>query len=207
MGDGSICSVDSEGFSKPRRLTNILGVHTKPIYSPNGRQIVFEIRAGDKRCIGLMDRNGNDVAMLTDSKSDLYPSWSPDGKKIVYFSKGKICAMNSDGSGTEELTKKAGNCWEPFYSPDGRKILYRTEADGKKVVCVMNSDGSENRILTADLENSRGARWSPDGERIAFYSKKKGDWHVYTMKSDGTEKPDRLMENAGSTFEPSWCPK
>jgi Tol biopolymer transport system component len=71
---------------------------------------------------------GGDRAQLTHNRGSGWPSYSPNGKKIVY--KGwdghddEIYTMNAGGGGKVQLTNNNGDDWTPSYSPDGKKIIY-----------------------------------------------------------------------------------
>ena len=100
-----------------------------------------------------MNADGSGQTRLTDNpEGNSYPSWSPDGTKIVFTSNrdfsGEIYVMNADGSEQTNLTGKAGENTEhqhshPSWSPDGTKIAFtysRSFVPGQ--INVMNADGS-----------------------------------------------------------------
>ncbi len=82
-----------------------------------------------------------------------HPAWSPDGRKIVFFSdrasNDEIYVMNADGSEQRRLTRDPGNDWGPRWSPDGQMIAFERDhlPSGEKLH-VMNADGSGDRSLT-----------------------------------------------------------
>jgi TolB protein len=150
----------------------------------------------------------NDVK-LTNTTNANHPSWSPDGKKIVYAANQAIWIMNSDGSGQKKLYD--GMAWEgePVFNEDGSKIYFAAES--KKAfsaryisIHVMNSDGSDGVKLT---ENSdcRNPAVSPDGNRLVYSSRESGNYDIWIMSPDGTENK-RLTDSEGDENSPAWSP-
>ena len=100
---------------------------TSPSYDPavssDGHWIVFvsqEGGGGQNDEIWIIDKNGNNRQQLTftDWEWNKFPSWSPDGSKIVFWSNrtgtSQIYVMNRDGTGLTQLTFEGAN-WDPVW--------------------------------------------------------------------------------------------
>ncbi len=132
-GSWQIWRVNSSG-ALPTQLKE--GV--RPRVSPDGQQIVY--CAMDRKTtnfkIWLIQADGTGETQITTDVecSDLHPSWSPDGSKIVYASdigrdsNGKrnfdIWIMNADGGGKTQLTTNGSTDLMPVFSPDGEHIYF-----------------------------------------------------------------------------------
>ena len=121
-----------------------------PIWSPNGKRIVYYVERGDnKDQIWSMKSDGTDKKLLTnDIGHNFYPSWTPDGKRIVFTSnrdgKQMIYTMNADG------TDVRSTGIESFYarmSPDGKKFAYIAGRFPAMQLYIANVDGSDAKKL------------------------------------------------------------
>jgi TolB protein len=81
----------------------------------------------------------------------MYPSWSPDGKKIAFMTwrngRTEIFTMNADGSDQKKLLNvERGDAVDPRWSPDGSRIAFVHLPDGMNgraaIVCTVNADGT-----------------------------------------------------------------
>lgn len=100
-----------------------------------------------------------------------HPRWSPDGKRILYYSPRGLEWVKSDGTGQEVLTTGVGVA---AISPDGKSIAFvkttvDETADGRtydRDVWVMDIATRQMRQIST-LRYAQGTPvWSPDGQRI-----------------------------------------
>ena len=74
----------SDGANQTR-LTFEIGGTRLPVWSPNGRQIAFEVHWGMDIDLFVMDADGNNQRALTPHPEiDRSPHWHPDGKRIAF---------------------------------------------------------------------------------------------------------------------------
>lgn len=112
-------------------------------------------------------RNGGDIR----SGINLFPSWSPDGTKLVFERIGDgIYVASGDGSNAVRLTTYSGGAESPSFSPDGTKIVFTRFGGngGSSELWEMNTDGSGQTQLTTLGGFNLFPRFSPDGSAIVF---------------------------------------
>jgi Tol biopolymer transport system component len=147
-----------------RRLTSGTARDTGARWSPDGRTIVFQRLARDATAVWTMEADGMAQRRLGAGAS---PSFSPDGRHIVFARDGDVWTMRPDGSDPRRLRRLAGDQSPAGYSRDGREILltvFPAAAHGAEV-WTLAADGSRARRLTRGHSSSRGS--SPSAARSA----------------------------------------
>ena len=234
-GNTEIYVMAADGTNQ-RRLTNNPASDHSPLWSFDGKRIAFvSNRDGHVHPIRgwpwptseiyVMDADGGNPQNLTnDPHHDWSPSWSPDGKHIIFETdrdndKGhniEIYVMDADGSNPKNLTNNLTEDRYPAWSPDGERIAFSARREGHVVhnldityeIYVMEADGGNQQRLTENRHNDMYSSWSPDGERIAFVSDRKGNWEnyeIYVMDADGGNQ-QKLTNHRNWDSSPSWSP-
>jgi TolB protein len=156
-----------------------------------------------------MDSDGSNQERLTDGWHDNWPSWSPDGQKIAYWSlviadkTPGIYVMDSDGSNRRKL--KDNPVTTLSWSPDSQRIAFVSKLKEGTEIYAMNADGTNVARLTHDLAFKGLPSWSPDGQNIAFSGKIDGNMEIFIVSPDG-RRLKRLTENGAIDYYPSWSP-
>ena len=196
-----------------------------PVWSPDGRKIVYAQGWPDNADIYVMNADGSGHRRLTrDPAWDGFPTWSPDGRKIAFTRtsppgegsgrpQSDVYVINVDGSGERNLTDDAVSAG-PVWSPDGHKIAFTSWRAVSGLwggsIYVMNADGSGQRRLMRHAGFLLG--WSRDGRKIAFVragGRGRGGpaaAYIYVMNADGSGLR-RLTRMAQVNYSlPSWSP-
>ncbi len=77
-----IMNADGSGL---RRISFGSGRYAEPAWSPRGDLIAFTRIGGGQLRVGVMRPDGSGERMLTDSWQDEGPSWSPNGRVVLFF--------------------------------------------------------------------------------------------------------------------------
>jgi len=102
------------------------------------------------------------------------PTWSPDGKYILYVKNGRQADRGLPTLWRYEVATKKNvaltgpGYTHPSYSADGRRIVAtKTTSLGTDIVVLDARSANELLRVTSDGQSWGGA-WSPDGTQIAF---------------------------------------
>ena len=174
------------------------GIHAQDASGPKGK-IAFTRLDGDDGKLFVISADGKDLKpIVTTSKNNLYPVWSPDGKQIAYTgfeslqTPPDVFVINADGSNEKRLSDGTGFSVMPCWSPDAKQILFTTRAgtsNGGTLLRLVNLDGSTAQDYKVE---GRGffSFWSPDGKRLGYTKIDVGgatpSGTVHLMNADGT---------------------
>lgn len=144
--------IDADGKNE-QKLSDEDGFYFS--WSPDGKLITFLIGSS----IWVMDADGKNAKELATPPKDYWyqvPRFSPDGKKILFSSRGtkflsgkpwNIWVMDTDGGNKTELSNGVGS-----WSPDGKQIVFTkfiSDINSKDVaIYIMDADGKNPRKLT-----------------------------------------------------------
>jgi tricorn protease len=142
----------------------------------------------------------------TQGVREIYPSWSPDGKYISYYSDATgeyeiYLLENKKGAKPTQLTKNS-SAWKYHneWSPDSKYLLYSDRTLKLKLVDV--ETGKETVITNAAQDEIRTYSFSPDSKWIT-YEKEADNGQVAVWVYNISEKQNiQLTDNTFNDFSP-----
>lgn len=139
------------------------------------------------------------------------PSWSPDGRKLLYTTYYKtgfpdIYMLDLSSGRKKPVATYKGTNSGGSYSPNGRSIAMSLSSSGSAEIFMTESLGKKPRRLTTNKSLETSPTWSPDGRRLAFTSDARGKPQIYEVSANGG--PMRRIPTNVSSYcsEPAWNP-
>lgn len=221
--------MDADGSNKKRLYQDKTGMAFAASWSPDGEWIAFGFGSFFKARntlpakIMMIRSDGSGARDLTDGESNAgFPSWSPDGKRIVY----RLWGAKERGLRVLDLTDKSittlttGNDNFPAWSPTGDRIAFTRSVDGEYDVYAVRPDGTELERLTSSPGNDAHSTWSPDGKFLLWSSSRNGFKdeaplydnspqpysEIFMMNANGSS-PRSLTDNRWEDAMPAFVPK
>ncbi len=166
--------VDGDGVANVRAarpVTRQTAEVRVPSVSPSGREIVYLSDIGGHSNLWVRSIDMGESRQLTfetDAEVQIgLPLWSPDGRRIAFYWKGKedfgYSTILPDGSGLRQvLTKGWWGCW----SPDSRWLYYQDQQQPGRHLMKIPVDGGSPVVVRA--ENAAMPAISPDGATLYF---------------------------------------
>ncbi|HEX6219207.1 MAG TPA: amidohydrolase family protein, partial [Sphingomicrobium sp.] len=179
--------------------------------SPDGRQVVFEALGH----LWIRDTAGGTPRRLTkagDDEFELSPSWSRDGRQIVYVTwndanAGRVKVVPASGGTGRIVTAEPGHYREPAFSPDGQNIAYRKTSDGFLTTPVWGQDpglylvslrgGAAKRVTKQGTNPHFGA----SGDRLFYVgAEEEGKRSLRSISIAGTDEVKHLIGQNAAEF-------
>ncbi|NVK22301.1 MAG: PD40 domain-containing protein [Kangiellaceae bacterium] len=163
--------------------------------SPNGDRAVFQA-LGKIYTVSLPNGTPKRLTRQNDH-FEFYPSFSADGKKIVYSTwhdeeLGSVRIASASGGNGKVISQKPGHYTNPHISPDGKTVVFETGSGGYITSPLYSNDTG---IFVVDLKSKKQTRvtksgsnpfFAKDSDRV-FFSKTDINGQVYSGKLVSTD--------------------
>jgi Tol biopolymer transport system component len=188
--DLNIWRMDADG-SNQKQLTSDSGMNFHAAASPDGRFIIFASSRGagpNDYNIWRMGADGSNAKQLTQGGSDVSPTFSPDGKWIVYQShvsgRPHLWKVPIDGGQAVQLTNVTS--WPPSVSPDGKYIAcgyWDEQLNSQFAVVIIPFDGGQP-IKSFNIPIGL-MRWTADSSGLMFIDNRGGVSNIWLQPLAG----------------------
>ena len=120
-GRPQIYRIAADG-GKPERVTFDGRYNARASFSPDGKRITFINGDGNVFKVAVMELATGNMQILTNSRLDESPSFSPNGSMIIYATehanRGVLAAVSLDGRVQQRIQlQEAGDAREPVWGP------------------------------------------------------------------------------------------
>ena len=194
--------------------------------SPDGKRIAYH----KNYQVYLADADGsNAVQVKTGHAFNFVPTWSPDGKWVLFLSGEHYNChphlVRADGGGLRKLADRGGykgvvqfldvpdfhggSSDVPVWSTDGKSIFYTGLVGAGVELFRVNLEGTVDRLTRSapDVLHYH-PQPSPDRQWLAYGSKREGVRQLYVMRlSDCSEKRVTNLTRGHAAMWPHWQPR
>lgn len=148
--------------------------------------------------IFLFDPKQNQLINITEHLNGKarYPSWSNDGKRVIYTSNhlgtNQIFSYEVDTAEVRQLTDTDANNERGELSPNNKLLAYSSdyfEKDNQEIL-VKNLETQHLENISKSAGTELIVRFSKDGKQLYYGSNKSGNWDIYAYHLETkTETP------------------
>ncbi len=186
--------------------------YTYPRLSPDGQKLSIVATEGGSPDLWVYDvKGGRSTRLTTNVGATFAPTWTPDGRYVVFQGPGGMFWTRSDGGSQPQQLTQSKNIQYPYsFTPDGKRLAYSevsptTSFDNWTVPLEVTSAGlkagTPENLMQTPVEERHPA-FSPDGHWMAYTSNETGRYEVYVRRFPDTG--GKWTVSAGGGHYPVW---
>ncbi len=209
-GNADLWLMDADGQNQ-KQLTVDSTLEGQPTVSADGRFIAFLSNRAGTYNIWRMNADGTHLQQLTNGPWENTPSFSPDGKWVVYngaFEERPVLwKVPAEGGAPIRLTDNVS--LRPAVSPDGKMVahLHLDNQSQRMKLAVVPMEGQPDiKMFDTTIAEPHIVNWSPDGRMVTFVNTHDGVSNIWGQPLDGSPSKPLTHFKSDNIFRFAWSP-
>jgi Tol biopolymer transport system component/DNA-binding winged helix-turn-helix (wHTH) protein len=185
-----------------------------PAFSPDGKTLAFfrfiSDAVGDLYLVSVA--GGEPKRMTFDDAGAIYPTWTPDGRDILFLSTrdgastAGLWRIPATGGAPEKVETIGQRIGDIAISPQGNRMAW-TQGTNDFNIWQYDLTGPATQRpqeLIASTQYDVSPQYSPDGKRVVFASDRSGSWEIWVCDSAGKRPLQLTAFKRRYTGSPRW---
>jgi Tol biopolymer transport system component len=183
-----------------RRVKLDLDQVSYPAWNPKKDELALVGMKDGRSDLYLLAPDGTLRRLTDDAWDERQPSWTPDGKSIVFSSdrghpvvlaperhKGGfgdygIYQIDVETGAIHRVLDTSGDDSDPVWSPDGRRLAFVSDRGGSQNLYLYDTTDSSFVQLTDLVGGVFSLSWARETDRLVFSALNEGGWDIFESK-------------------------
>jgi serine/threonine protein kinase len=163
-------SLEARSLTDGRTLTSGLAIDRQPVYSPDGKTVMFSSNRGGTLDLWEVSVETGEMRRVTDDPADDWdPAYVPGGQSIIWCSARsgayEIWTARRDGSAPRQVSHDSLDAENPSVTADGQSVIYSSANRAKSGLWRVPFAGGDGQHLLRD--GTLIPDLSPDGRYVS----------------------------------------
>jgi Tol biopolymer transport system component len=145
-------AIDARDLNAGRWLTSGLAMDRQPVYSPDGKSVMFSSNRGGTLDLWEVSVETGEMHRVTDDPEDDWdPEYAPDGRNLFWCSGRsgafEIWTARRDGTALRQVSRDSLDAENPSVTPDNQSVIYSSANPNKAGLWRVPVAGGEGELL------------------------------------------------------------
>lgn len=203
LSGGRLFDTEDPGL---RQLTHLTGIATNPVWSPDGKTVVFQSNHEGQYELYTVGVNDGQIQRVTDERQNPHDvAWSPDQKYLAFAAQGNLCIRRMTDDPVTQCTP-IPDAQRLAWTPDGRTLTFDSSGRSGGTMQALRVEGGQPIGPPRSIGPGAYTTWSPDG-RCRAYANGVGlsGSEVWISRANGAE-PRLLLQAQQDVYPFGWSP-